>query len=1148
MPAPNARLLHQIHQWVGPAEDAGEADAELLGRFLRQRDEAAFTTLVRRHGPMVLNLCRRLLGDAHATEDAFQATFLVLARQAHAIRRPTALAAWLYGTARRIALKARALAARTRTIADPCVPDSRLDPLSELSAREVLVILDEEVARLPEAYRLAVVLCNLDGKSHEEAAAVLGCTTGALHGRLDRGRRRLHDRLARRGLTLAAALAVTEVARAGVIGAGLPAAVTGKIVTAALAFASLSTARLAPAPAAAERLAREALRGAGLAKLKLSAGLLLMLGLAALGAGRLSESTPDAPVPLVAEAVSNTQVDKPPPRTDAHGDALPVGAMSRLGTVQQRAPGSRIAVTADGKEIVAVNADLVVRRFDAATGALRSVTTLPRERSHWPFWLSPRGTLLLTVVNAAPRAPQLELWDLTQGKVVRTLPLDKWSDPLGAAFSGDDQRIAFADSAFSLHRVLLWDWKDDKSRVVWSHKQEIREHYYDPVVALSSDGKRLVASHRDRKLRCWDADTCKFLWESPKEQWWPALFFRPGSRTLVTHSDGLTLWDADTGKATQVKKAPKDARYPFSASPDGRLLAFETGFDEMLLWEPDSHEPATRLPATGPRGSGHVVPHRMPDFAFMPDGKSVIRRAGALVRWNVADGKAAFVDTSTWGHTEAVTRLVFSPDGRHLASGADDRTARIWDVATARSLHWLPKGVSHHLAFMPDGRHLLTSPFGLGDVVLERWDVRTGQPAKGFELKDREEFMQSSGNREIRVTADGARVVVLTFKNGRRGDESVLTAWNPATGACLEHRRVPWPEDSVLLPDGERVLAADSHTGEVRVLSVASGKPLLSFTMDPQSNQRQHWTWDLALAPHGGLMAARACRLDFDTEKREYGPVHVGDLATGRQLAKIPTAGLVVIAFSADNRLLAIAEAARVRLWETASMREVGQVPVAAPDTPADRPVVRSMAISPDGRILATGHADSTIVFWDATFTGTGHGGLTLKQADTCWADLAGADAARGYAAIWQLANAPQQAIPLLRQGLRPVEALPQEQSRKLLADLDGDDFELRQSAAQKLQELGERAGPALQQALKAGPSLEARRRIEKLLESLNGWGPLEGDNLRALRGVQILEATATTEARAVLVTLAGGVPNARLTRDAQAALDRLRLKPAATP
>src|SRR5262249_731039 len=169
-----------------PADDSG-----LLTRFLTARDPAAFEALVARHGPMVLRVCRHLLGNRHDAEDAFQATFLVLARKAANVRPPGALAGWLHGVAYRVALKARKVVLRRRLESpapDLAPPDPHPDPLSELTAREALLALEEEVQRLPEAYRLPVVLCCLHGATQEEAARQLGCTPGSVKGRLERGR------------------------------------------------------------------------------------------------------------------------------------------------------------------------------------------------------------------------------------------------------------------------------------------------------------------------------------------------------------------------------------------------------------------------------------------------------------------------------------------------------------------------------------------------------------------------------------------------------------------------------------------------------------------------------------------------------------------------------------------------------------------------------------------------------------------------------------------------------------------------------------------------------------------------------------------------------------------------------------------------
>jgi RNA polymerase sigma factor (sigma-70 family) len=1146
MPALPARLIDQIHRLAAPAD---ACDADLLDRYVCGRDEAAFAALVQRHGPMVHRLCQRLVDDAHAAEDAFQATFLILARRAGSIRRRGSLAAWLYGTARRVCFRARTSARRTSVSAREAIADRRRDPLSEVSAREVLRIVDEEVQRLPEAQRLAVVLCGLDGQTVEEAARQLGCTVGALRGWLQRGRKRLHNRLVRRGITLSAALSVTLAAHAATAACAVPTRLASATLAAAWAIAG-GTDGAHAISADAARLAAESLSGTGLAKTKLACLAVLVLGLTLGGAGSLAPSSQERQGPRADAGAQPAALPKAERRLDAHGDPMPAGALNRLGTVQQRAPDSKIAVTADGKEIVAVNADLVIRRFDADTGALRSTTRLPRSPSRWPVWLSPRGSYALTVERGGDLDVALELWDLAQRKRVQTLPLGKNADPWRAAFSADEQRVAIADSSSSQrsHRVRVWDWATGKSRVIWSLDKEIYERFYDPVVVLSNDGKLVAASHLDQQLRCWDADSGKLLWEASKRHCF-LLCFQPDGKALLTNSTtgrpGFAAWDAESGRLTETN-LPKGADYLAGITPDGRLLAFESGFGELLLWERGAAQPVARLPAPQPRGKSHFVPNRMIDnLTFTPDSRSAVRRAGSLGRWLVDGGKLATTDTADWGHTEEVTRLVFSPDGRLLASAANDQTVRMWDLAKGACLHVLPRGLSAHLAFTPDGRQILATPADLGPVVLNQWDVQTGKAAAGFALADTTDFMTGSGTHEIRITADASRVLTLTWKNGRIGDESILTAWKLAGGACVDHRRVPWAEDSVLLPDGERVLAADSRTGAVRVLAIDTGKELLAFATDLPRGENDYRVCRLAVSPDGRLMAARAQRQELRSGKLDYGPILVGDLATGRPLTKIAAKPAAAqFAFSADSRMLAIAQAAEVRLWEAASGKEVARIAVGSAD--AD---LRALAISPDGRTLATGHADSTILLWDATGQrGTAPGRLTATQAEACWTALAGDDAPRAYAAIWQLAAAPPQALPMLHERVRAVEASPTEHVRKLLLGLDSADFTARQAAERGLQELGERVEPALRQALKQRSALESQRRIEQLLAALQGSAPLEGEPLRAMRSVQVLEAIGTPEARSMLQSLARGVPTARLTRAAAAALERLNHRRGAFP
>ncbi len=237
MPAGREALMSYIRQLATLPNAEQASDATLLGRFVAGRDEQAFTALMKRHGAMVHQVCWRILGDGVQAEDAFQATFLVLARKASSVQPREALPAWLHGVARRVAIKARAARLRHHETGPlPEIPaDKRADPLAQISARELLTIIDEEIQRLPERYRLPLVLCCLSGRSLEEAASQLGWTSGSVKGRLERGRARLHDRLVRRGLTLSAVLAAVELSRA-TSSAAVLARLIARTVPGALAF------------------------------------------------------------------------------------------------------------------------------------------------------------------------------------------------------------------------------------------------------------------------------------------------------------------------------------------------------------------------------------------------------------------------------------------------------------------------------------------------------------------------------------------------------------------------------------------------------------------------------------------------------------------------------------------------------------------------------------------------------------------------------------------------------------------------------------------------------------------------------------------------------------------------------------------------
>ncbi len=299
-----AGVLDYLRHLARAEECDGQSDGQLLRQFAARRDEGAFATLLRRHGPLVLGVCRQVLGDAPDAEDAFQATFLVLARKASSIRRQS-LAAWLHRVAVNVSRTARAGAARRRAHERRAALAAPADHVDEAALRDWQPILHEEVDRLPAKYRLPVVCCYLEGKTHDEAARQLGWPVGTVKGRLARARDLLRTRLARRGLALTAAATAAALAR-GTATAAVPPALLGRAVRDAVPFAAGGA-----VPTRAAAWAKGALQAMTAKKLIRVGALLLAVGVVGAGvgllAGRGEERKGDQPV---------QQADPAPARDD----------------------------------------------------------------------------------------------------------------------------------------------------------------------------------------------------------------------------------------------------------------------------------------------------------------------------------------------------------------------------------------------------------------------------------------------------------------------------------------------------------------------------------------------------------------------------------------------------------------------------------------------------------------------------------------------------------------------------------------------------------------------------------------------------------------------------------------------------------------
>jgi RNA polymerase sigma-70 factor (ECF subfamily) len=412
-------------------DEVGRSDGQFLESFIRERDEAAFEALVRRHGPMVLGVCRRVTGHPQDAEDAFQAAFLVLARKAASIRPREHLARWLYGVAYKTALKARTAAARRRArerqVRAMPQPPARPEPSDDLRPA-----LDRELSRLPEKYRLPVVLCELEGRTCKEAARQLGVSEGVVSVRLVRARAKLAERLSRQVLGLSAGALVAVLTGDAV--AAVPAPLVSSTVRAAVVFAAGRAATNA-APAGVTALAEAVLGAMRLAKLKAAAAVavaVLGIGLAAGGLAYRSGHSEGASGPPV--------VDAPPAAPKDEGArAARLAPKEEAEIPPKRGPFGFVLhgpILKDGKVVF----DLEYGR--SVTGLVRFIVEDAEGKRLWEFEASGQNAIKQITYGVVPKdpryAPQQQQYPAggkapadILGKTVRVRADYRYTIPLG---------------------------------------------------------------------------------------------------------------------------------------------------------------------------------------------------------------------------------------------------------------------------------------------------------------------------------------------------------------------------------------------------------------------------------------------------------------------------------------------------------------------------------------------------------------------------------------------------------------------------------------------------------------------------------------------------------------------------------------------
>lgn len=788
-----------------------------------------------------------------------------------------------------------------------------------------------------------------------------------------------------------------------------------------------------------------------------------------------------------AAAPAAVQPAQPPPRVDRFGDALPDGALARFGTVRLRQGFHlhRVLFSPDGKKLALAGCGRPVGLWDVATGKeLHQFRVNNNQPSGIAF--SPDGSLL------AEGDSEVRLWNTITGALARQLP----------SVQASQRAVVFA--------------KDGKLLISGGHDKVI--HLWDPATGaavgkleghtgsvLTLAVTTLASGGDDKSIRLWDLGTKKLLRElKGHDAYLTMLSFSPDGRLLASAGDEpiCRVWDVATGKERFRLRHKDEVVRAVSFSPDGKLIATGHGDGAVRLWDS----------ASGKQLRHWGSPSPVMNLDFAPDGKTLATisalECGPRL-WDVAGGTEI---RPSEGHRSLVAQLRLVPNGNKLLSLGRDQQVLSWDPQTGVSkvllrlrLPGLPLGTWRQYCNELSPNGLVLAMGSAADRTVRLVDPETQKPLRALTC--------DVAPRYLRFSPDGKTLAI-----GCEQGACLLWSWN----ADAKPSKIAAPEkDTVRIfcfaPDGSLLVTASENAQNdlIHIWEVRTGKRLVSL---PGNNRHPN----AAFSPDGKwaavtLLNERVVRI-FDVTRRS-------DFRT------IPLARAAgELAFSPDGLVLAVGEdlrAGAIHLLDFAT----GQPLLSFRGHHSG---VVQLVFSPDGRSLFSGGGDSTILHWDAS----GRQGKRSAHANlgAAWDALAG-DPRSAYLARWDFLDAPDKAVALLRDRLPPAKVLDAERFHKFVDALGSGIFREREQATAAIKALGPAAEALLRKEIKAGQTLEVKRRLQALHDSL-----LQSpDWQRSQRSIMILAALPPNIAGPLVQDLARGDADAMLTQQARSLLKRWR-------